>query len=104
MPYSPQLYRRQYKRYEVDGQADLLVDNVLERPSILKDLSVRGAGIISDCPLSPGSEIGILMCAPLLFKGQLQRRARVVWCNEIGNDLWRVGLDLDQENIISFER
>ncbi|MCX5697022.1 MAG: PilZ domain-containing protein [Candidatus Omnitrophica bacterium] len=103
MLYSSRPCRRRHQRYEVDGQATLVTGDALQRPSILKDLSVIGAGIISNFPLQRESEVGILLRAASLLKSPLARKARVVWCKKLDDRYWQSGLSFNEDNKICFE-
>jgi len=99
--FSVSLYRRSYDRYQVNDSATLIISNT-ERPSILKDLSLRGGGIVSDYPLSANEKVGVIIRSSLLDQ-PLHREAKVAWSNRIGGNLYRAGLDFGLDNRIEFK-
>lgn len=98
--YSSPSYRRSYDRYEVNDHATLLVGDA-QRSSILKDLSSRGGGIVSDYPLNKDERVGIIISSSL-FDQPLHRQAKVAWCSRIEGNLYRAGLDFGLDNRIEF--
>ncbi len=94
-------YRRSYDRYKVDDYATLIVNDA-ERPSVLKDLSSRGGGIVSDYPLNANDRVGIIIRSAL-FDQPLRREARVAWCSRAEGNLYRAGLDFGLDNRIEFK-
>jgi len=99
--YSLSAYRRSYNRFNIEGQATLSFDKGLSRPSILKDLSAGGAGVICNEPLGVNEEIGIFIPTSLLLKSSVYKKAKVVWCSKIGENLWQAGLAFGWDNKIS---
>jgi len=95
-------YRRSHKRYNMDTQAALIVDKGLRKPLILKDISTRGAGIVSSFPLETNS-VEIAMALPFFFDKPVYRKARVAWCRKVSEKLWEGGLDFGLDNLINFE-
>ncbi len=91
-------YRRQYPRYTVEGQAKLRAGEEADQPSLLKDISLRGAGILSKQPLDPQEKLDIVIHVPSLFPRPVSTSARVVWCDKIGDNLWQAGLDFGLAN------
>lgn len=91
--------RRAYKRYRLDGSATLVGENGIEEPSILKDLSCRGAGIVTSQPLQPDDKLDIIIHPSFLFSQPVTRQARVAWCSRIASGLWQGGLDFGEHKI-----
>lgn len=59
---------------------DQILEEVAPLPVrvILNDFTVRGVGLFSQTPLSPGQEIILGITAPM----KLDIRARVIWCQQ----------------------
>lgn len=98
--YSLLSYRRSYDRYEVNDHATLIVGDA-QRPSILKDLSSRGGGVVSDYPLNKDERVGVIINSSL-FAHPLRRQAKVAWCSRIEGNLYRAGLDFGLDSRIEF--
>jgi len=81
--YSLPLNRRLYERYAAEASATLVSGQDIQRPTFLKDLSFRGAGIITDYPLETEEKVGIIVNMPFFFKGDLRLKGRVAWCKEV---------------------
>ncbi len=96
------MYRRSYERFKVDASATLIVNKNLEIPSILTDLSVRGAGAVSSDPLKVDEKIKVIIRAPFFFEHPLYKEARVVWCKKLDGNLCQAGLDFGGDNLIDF--
>lgn len=71
-----------------------------ERPVVLKDLSSRGAGIVSNFLVNANQEVAMIMQVPYLFAHPVYRRVRVAWSNKIAENLWQTGLDFGLDNQI----
>jgi len=95
-------YRRSCERFKIDGSATLMVDRTLEAPSILTDLSSRGAGIFSSDSLRVNEKIKVIIKAPFFFKNPLYKEARVAWCKRIDENSCQAGLDFGADNPIQF--
>ncbi|MFA4984518.1 MAG: PilZ domain-containing protein [Candidatus Omnitrophota bacterium] len=91
--------RRVCERYRLDGSATLVGENGIEEPSILRDLSCRGAGIVTSQPLRPNDKLNIVIHPSFLFGRPVAREARVAWCNRISSGLWQGGLDFGEHKI-----
>ncbi len=100
--YSLSHQRRTYDRFIIEGSATVVTENDLEIPSILKDVSTRGAGIVSNYPLTVNKEIGIFINPCPLVKSQTYRRARVAWSEKINDNLYGSGLDFGLFNQLKF--
>lgn len=94
---------RAYKRYIVEGQATLLLGKGAQRASVLKDISLRGAGVVSNHPLEARQKLDIVMNVPSLFRRPVNASGTVVWCNKIDKGLWHAGLDFGLGNDVNFE-
>lgn len=101
--YESSLYRsrRAYERYKLDDSAILILNKKLEKSSILRDLSVRGVGFVCDFPIKNNEKIEIIIKSSL-FRSSMRKEANVVWCNKIGDNLYRAGLDFGLDNKIDF--
>jgi hypothetical protein len=95
------LHRRVYPRVAFDAPATLLVDNLLRKPSVVKDLSVRGAGIVTTYPVTLNQKVDLFIDAPLHFNKPIEREARVAWSKQTDDNLWRVGLDFNENHKLS---
>ena len=78
----------------------LLTSQGIERGAILKDLSARGAGIISDFPFKLSEKVTAVISAPFFFDSPVHRQATIVWCQRIDKNLWQGGLDFGIDNKI----
>jgi hypothetical protein len=96
---SQKLHRRAYQRYFMEASATLIDEENRQIPSILNDLSSKGAGVISRDPFQVRDRIGLVIRAPFFFDGPIQRKAVVAWCNKIDNNLWQIGLDFGLNQI-----
>lgn len=94
--------RRAYERYKMDDSAILILNKKLEKSSILRDLSVRGAGFVCDCLLKSNDKIEIIIKSSL-FESSMRKEAKVVWCSKISDNLYRAGLDFGIDNTIDFK-
>ncbi len=94
--------RRAYGRYRLDDSATLVAENGTEEPSILKDISCRGAGVVTSQPLRLNDSLSIVINTSSLFNRPITRQARVAWCQQLASDLWQGGLDFGEANKISF--
>ena len=86
-------HRRFYKRFNLDTSATLILPKNLRRPLILRDLSARGAGVVSNYSLNINEEIEITIAVSFFFNQPVYKKARVVWCNKVDEHLWQAGLD-----------
>jgi len=93
-------HRRTYERFLLEGSADVMVDEK-SIPSILKDLSVRGAGVILNQSLGIDKEVTIFIKASA-FMGSTYKKARVVWCKAVTPNLYAAGLDFGLFNQLDF--
>nr|MBP7217007.1 PilZ domain-containing protein [Candidatus Omnitrophota bacterium] len=75
--------RRLFTRYGIDASAGLVLHRDSTHPLILKDLSVRGAGVMMDFPLKANDFVAMDIPANFFLKERLHRLARVAWCSKI---------------------
>jgi len=94
--------RRAYSRYRLDGSATLVARNGTEEPSILRDISCRGVGVVTSQPLRLNDNLSIMINASSLFNQPITRQARVAWCQQLATNLWQGGLDFGEASKISF--
>lgn len=92
--------RREFTRFEVNGQASLFDDTKQNQVCILKDISSRGAGIIGYKQLDISSYVTIKFTIPFLSEGFIQRKARAVWSRKVDENLWESGLDFGFANML----
>ncbi|MFH0913301.1 MAG: PilZ domain-containing protein [Candidatus Omnitrophota bacterium] len=95
-------YRRSYERFKVDGSATLVLEKNLEIPSILTDLSGRGAGIFSSGVLQVNDRIKVIIKAPFFVESPLYKEARVAWYKRLNGNNCQAGLDFGADNLIQF--
>ncbi|MGD0335569.1 MAG: PilZ domain-containing protein [Candidatus Omnitrophota bacterium] len=93
-------YRRSYNRFKVNRSCFLSAPEGTEQSSILKDLSARGAGILSHMALAINQKINLVISAPFISRENLSKQATVVWSKEINNGLWQHGLDFGEDSKI----
>ena len=93
--------RRCYGRYRLDGSATLVGEGGAQEPSVLRDISCRGAGVVTYQPLELNDNLNIIINASSLFSRPVIRQARVAWCKQISAGLWQGGLDFGEANKIS---
>lgn len=98
----PPVCRRAHPRFIIEGTGEVRAKNDRLQPTIVKDVSVRGARIIANFPLDVNQEIAIDIQSGILPEPVVQKKARVRWVNKIDENLWSIGLDFDLDNIITF--
>ena len=96
----PDVDRRLFSRYIIEGSAILIVKENLKEPVVVIDLCPRGAGIYCNQPLKVGEEV--LVELSYFFDKVIQKKAKVVWCKEAEKGSWRVGLDFGMDNLLEF--
>lgn len=96
--YKPTPRRRSYERFMVNNWATL-VDKEAEQKVLLKDLSCRGVGLVSNSALEPNKKVGISLNPPI-FDNPVYKEARVIWCNKVNDKVWRAGLDFGLDNLL----
>ena len=96
------LYRREYPRFTLNDSASLVNREGQEITLIVKDLCVRGAGVISSSELKVGNRENIVINAPCFFERPLAKEAKVAWCRKIAENLWQAGLDFGLADKINF--
>lgn len=101
--YSLRFARRAYDRFKVEASGEMLINEKVEKPVVVKDVCVRGAGIVSDFPLKVKEKVTIRIISPL-FGGPIYRKAEVVWAKEVEKDWWNIGLDFGVNNIVRLVR
>ena len=99
MPYS---YHRAYPRFPLESSAEISTEKAKGISMILTDVSVGGAGILTNIPLDVMGNVEILIKSCFLFKDALKKKAKVAWCKKLGYNLWQVGLDFGVDNLINF--
>lgn len=100
----PPVCRRVHPRLIVDDTGEVLAENNQMQPIIVKDLSVRGAKIIGEFPLSVGQKIAIDIRSGILLEPSIRKEAQVRWANKIDKNLWAIGLNFDENNVITFPK
>ncbi len=97
--YKPRLHRREYKRFIVNGSANLIVNGYLYKPLIIKNLSSRGVCTFSDYPFTVKEKVKLIMIIPFL-KESVTIEAKVVWSKKIEGNFWETGLDFGINNLL----
>ena len=90
-------FRRTYKRFIVEVQATLIINNSLRITAIAKDLCSRGVGIICKYPLKVNEQVEIIIF--LALQNTVCNKAKVVWSEKVDENLWRAGLDFGLDNL-----
>jgi hypothetical protein len=101
----PPAFRRAHDRYPVDAAGTAYIkSNDQERVSLIKDISLRGLGIISNYPLARGERVAVSVQSALIKNSFQKKTARVVWSEEVEEGLWYTGLEMIFTSIIEFNR
>lgn len=92
--------RRIYTRFKIEAKGFLRVnkDTVVV---ILRDISSRGAGIVSQVPLKEESLVEIIGEIPL-SNTPISKEGKVVWCSRIAEGLFYSGVDFGAQDKIAF--
>lgn len=98
------MYRRSYERYLVESQATLRTEDGITCRSMLRDISPRGAGIITTYPIIPKQTVTLFTDSSFFFKVPTTRKTQVVWSEKIGERYWRGGVVFDEDDKIAFAR
>jgi len=88
-------YRRNYERFRVNAIASLtgrIAGGYEKRSVIIKDLSSRGAGIISYSPLEAMNKVTLDFEIPPLFSQPVRKEAVIAW-SKPESDHWICGLN-----------
>jgi hypothetical protein len=94
-------FRRSYARISVNHWTRLSRDEFPEEKILLDDLSARGAGIITDFALTLESKVKIEIPKPFIDYPKL-KDAKIIWCRQIKENLYRTGLDFGLDNLLEF--
>lgn len=92
-------YQRIYARFPLESSAEISTKKAKGITGILTDISAGGAGLVTNIPFDPAEKVEILIKACFLFKDSLNKKAKVAWCKNFGNQLWQVGLDFGMSTI-----
>lgn len=87
--------RRIFTRYLIESSGILILNNSLNETVIVNDLCANGAGVYCNRSLEVGEEVEIIII--YFFDKLVQKKAKVVWCIKIDENLWRAGLDFNDE-------
>lgn len=90
-------FRRSYERFLVNRKANLETDKSQEQEVLLRDLSIRGAGIVSRFSLNENEQVKISIKEPF-FDQPVLKEAVVIWSKKQENNSWRSGLDFGLDN------
>lgn len=90
--------RRSYVRFTVEASASLTGDKHSGTPVIVGNLSPRGACVFSNESLEPNKQIEIELV--YFFDKPVNRKAKVIWAREVGNNFWQIGLDFGTDNLL----
>jgi hypothetical protein len=100
--YSIPQRRRSWERYIVEALATVITGRILKRPSVLRDLSVRGGCLVTNYPLILDDRIEIVIHNVIFLKNPVFKEAKVVWCRKVDDNLYQSGLDFGEDNLIQF--
>ena len=101
----PPAFRRSYDRYPVDAAGTAYIQSKdQERVSLIKNISLRGVGIISNYPLERGERVAVSIQSALIKNSLQTKTARVVWSRQVEEGLWHTGLEMIFTSIIEFNR
>jgi len=92
--------RRAYTRFKLDTAVTIIANTGQASPTVLRELSARGIGIVSNRMLNINEMVTVVVdnsCLPQ----PINRQAKVVWCRQIDNNLWRTGLDFGMDNLLN---
>lgn len=92
-------FRREYKRFDLDAHAALLLDRNTKKALRLQDISARGLCVATDVALNLEQEVEIILLDPF-FESPLTKKARVAWCREKSSNSWEAGLDFGMDGKI----
>lgn len=96
-------YRRLHDRYLIAAGGTLHLSGESEkRVAVVKDISFKGVGIISNGPLTIGEEVRVVIQAPFIKDLEQEKSAMVVWSRPLAENLWQAGLCLNLNNVIEF--
>ena len=93
--------RRSYSRFIVDASGTLLQEDQKEVPSIVKDVSALGVGLVTGTALTVDTKVEIVFNVPFFFAESVRRKAKVAWCRKVDVTLWEAGLYFGPNNNIN---
>lgn len=96
--------RRAYQRFEADISGTLIFKENIKKLSIIRNLSARGAGLITNYSLETGERLNIIIRPSFFSENWLYKEATVAWCEKVGASLWQGGLDFSESNKIIFDQ
>ena len=91
--------RRYYDRLRAEVTVKAVVDQSKAKSFIAKDLSARGIGLVGNYAFKRGQTITLIVEKPF-FQKSVRKDAKVVWCDELGENIWRAGLDFGLGNTL----
>jgi hypothetical protein len=88
-------YRREFKRLPCTLKGSHTASTGVSYAIQCKDISAKGAGLITDAPLQIDSQVKIDLTTrkklPLLLAG------RVCWCKKVHDDNWHAGVMFNRQ-------
>ncbi|MCX5708137.1 MAG: PilZ domain-containing protein [Candidatus Omnitrophica bacterium] len=96
------LIRRACQRFPIESSAELDTPKAKGIVTILTDVSAGGAGVVANVPLETMEKVEVLIKSCFLFESCLRKKARVVWCRDLGTGLWQAGLDFGIDKLTAF--
>ena len=96
-------FRRSYERFLINDWATVILNETTQKRLLLRDLSVRGAGVVSNYPFQVNDKVKIVIKEPV-FDAPVSREAKVIWSNKKEDNLWRSGLDFGLDNELDLGR
>jgi len=99
METSPFLEKRAFPRYTAKIPLTYFgSDSSKEFQVKTHDISAQGLCIITDRELIPGSALDIFLYMAD-NSGKIYRKGKAVWCKILENDLYRIGIKLEEPNL-----
>ena len=93
--------RRVHDRFKVGTIITAVIGQNKKKSLIAKDLSVRGVGVIGNYSFKVGDAVTVIIQKPFSQKC-VQKKAKVVWCSELEQNMWEAGLDFGVDNVMEF--
>lgn len=92
-------HRRVYDRFLVDGAGEIALDGAARFPVVVRDVSAKGAKIVSSRSFIEKEKVMIRLELPL--KEPVVRQATIIRCRKVAQELYEVGLDFSSGDSVS---
>ena len=93
--------RRFHSRFRTDVTITAVVEQNQKKSLIAKNLSVRGVGVVGNYSFKVGDAVTIIVQKPF-FQECVEKKAKVIWCSKLEQNMWQAGLDFGLDNVIEF--